>query len=219
MIALLGCAHSVTSSNPPPPPAARAGATYAGRIVLATPRLRDEVDDFDRAWMRRLQILGVTANVTYDDDRAVFDIYGTDAQSLSGIATVLADPSGASIDGSPIDGALLRWLPGFDGCDCGGRAEIRLNQYLMCDMRNRSEYRLTRPGFEARLHGRVILPPFELRDDIPQTMCPPSGAGYFPRSVLFDLPPDGNPTQIVLALGGGVLPEAPQILSVHGGAS
>jgi hypothetical protein len=169
--------------------------------------------------MRRLQVLGVTANVTYDDDRAVFDIYGVASDSLSGIATVLADQSGASIDGQPIDGALLRWVPGFDGCDCGGRAEVRLDPYLMCDMRNRSEFQLTRTGFQAQLHARVIMPPFELRDDIPQTYCPSSGAGYFPRSVLFDLPPDGNPTQIVLALGGGVLPEAPQIVSVEGGAS
>ncbi len=218
MFALLGCAHTVTSANPPPEPT-RAGATYAGRIVLATPSLRDEVEYFDRAWLRRLEILGVTAHVTYDDDRAVFDIYGVSADSLSGIATVLADPSQASIDNQPIDGALVRWVPGFDGCDCGGRVEVRLNQYQMCDMRDRTEFHLARTGFGAHLQGRVIVKPPPLTSDTPQVLCPTSGAGYYPHSVLFDLPPDGNPTQIVLALGGGVLPGTAQIVSVQGGAS
>jgi hypothetical protein len=216
-IAVSACAHTVTTSNPPPPPE-RAGAPYAGRIVLETPRLRGEVEYFDRVWLRRLEILGVTAQITYDEERAVFDLYGVAADSLSGIATVLADPSTASINGQPIDGALLRWLPGYDGCNCGGRAEVRLDQYQMCNMRDQSEFQLARTGFEARLHGRVIVKPPDVGSLNPEPLCPTSGPGYYPWSVLFDLPPDGNPTQIVLALGGGALPGAARIVSVQGGS-
>src|SRR5690606_11301235 len=77
LFAFTGCAHTVTEPNPPSPPA-KLDVPYAGRIVLSTPELRDRVDSFASPWIRRLEILGLTAQITYDDDRAVFDVYGTD---------------------------------------------------------------------------------------------------------------------------------------------
>ena len=221
LLAAAACAHGVSRPNPPAPVENR-GVPYAGRIVLVTPELRERVDAYADAWTRRLGILGFEARVTYDDERAVFDIYGTPPDTLPAIAALLADRGAWYLDGKPHDGALVTWLGPTPDCDCSGRVRVQIDRVRMCELLS-GEHELVRLGATLRLRGKVYwrLAKRDLYVDRPPGYSRCATEDYWPDNIVFELPPHASPTQrrdIVLALAGGSLPDAPRIAAVTRGA-
>lgn len=217
---LAGCAHGVTEPNSPAPPAPQGNTPYAGRIVLRTSALRDEVDQFASAWTRRLSILGATAKITYDDDRGVVDVYG--AVDLAFVSRVLAEPGGYFIDQMRVDGDVTAWFAPDITCGCSGRVWLQLTRAQMCDLAN-GVHTVARDGIVAE----VTTKKFWAVVDSPRFYdAPPDPGGcekenaYWLHHLLVGLPPTAtkeNNLEIVLALGGGILPAVPAIESVHRG--
>lgn len=223
LLAVLGaCAHGVSEPNPPSPPPPMS-VPYAGRIVLATDALRDRVDEFSTAWTRRLQILGLTAKVTYDDDRAVIDVYGAAAAQLERVAKVLADPGGYRLDGYAFDGIVETWLPSTPACNCSGRVRLSLDSSLLCALSN-GDQTVERNGVLARMQGTIF---WAYKDSDRYYAYPPEpgacrGDTWWPDNMVLELPigaSSATNVDIVLALGGGSLPAIPRIASITGGAS
>lgn len=217
---LASCAHGVTESNAPTPPPDM-NAPYAGRIVLQTDELRDEVDHFASAWTRRLSILRATAKITYDDDRGIVDVYGT--VDLDFVARVLADPGGFALEGMQVDGDVTQWFPPDVTCGCSGRVWLALDPTQMCALSN-GVHMVSRNG----MLGEVTTKRFWAVTNSSRFFdAPPYPGGcrkeneYWIHHLLVGLPPGATQesnTQIVLALGGGTLPAVPRIASVTRGA-
>ena len=216
---LLGCAHGVSRPNEVPPPAKRADP-YVGRIVLSTYALRDHVDDFKDTWTRRLAILGAGAHVTYDDTRAVFDVYGT--ANLEQTAKVLTDSGTWRLDDRELDGFVIAWLPPTASCGCSARVRVSLPSAWLCEMID-GVHMLSRDGRTTALLGKVRWMArsidkktvVEVERPSSYEKCPTED--LYPASVMFALPPDLSPeeqTRVALGLGGGTLPEIPRIVSV-----
>jgi hypothetical protein len=223
----LGCA-STTDSNPPgPPPAWK--QPYAGRIVLATPVLPDEVTRFDRFWSQRLSILGLPARIIYDDTHAIFDVYGAPPSALSGVASALADPGGW-MDHALDESFLVEWTPPTPACDCGGEMLVRVSGPEMCrwstttttpiELRRPGSPSLWVAGWRVLWHFRVKLGAnlegyAEGDSDVAKEglKCPEE---QWPK-VRVRLLPQTSPEQataVALALGGGRLPQLPRVESV-----
>jgi hypothetical protein len=227
LTAIVACA-STTAPNPPgPPPAGK--QPYAGRIVLSTPALPDQIDAFHESWSRRLSILGLPSRIVYDDTRAVFDVFGAPPAVLSGVAAALADPGGWM--GHALDGAFLsEWTDPTPTCRCGGRLSVVVAGGDRCSWRDTTgPVEIRRPGspslwvagWEVTWHYRVkaganIEGYAEGDSDRPKPglECP---AEQWPKVVAFRLLPDASPQQraaVALALGGGLLPTVPRVDSV-----
>jgi len=195
---------------------------YAGRVVVQTPTLREQVAGFESVWTRRLIILGATAKITYDDDRAVFDIYSREPVSLDHVAQQLVDPGGWQLDRYAADGALITWLPPSIGCECSARVRVSYDAHVLCAMTQERVYDVTRPGARTTLPGqlrwRARLP--DGRSVITQPpadrgKCPDDGV--WPDSVMFQLPLGMSREEsigVVLALAGGSLPDSPRVVSL-----
>lgn len=221
VVVLASCAHGVTESNSPtPPPRSEGNAPYAGRIVLQTGALRDEVDQFASAWTRRLSILGATAKITYDDDRGVVDVYGT--VDLDFVARVLADPGGYSIDQMLVDGDVSDWFAPDITCGCSGRVWLELTTSQMCALTN-GIHMVSRNGMLAEVTTKrfwKVVGSTRFFDAPPE----PGGCAreneYWLDHLLVGLPPTATKErnlEIVLALGGGILPAVPKIETVQRG--
>jgi len=216
---LAGCAHGVTESNPPTkPPTKDGGAPYAGRIVLQTAALRDQVDGFESAWTRRLSILGATAKITYDDDRGVVDVYG--AVDLDRVANILADPGGYSIEGMTVDGYVGEWFGPDVTCGCSGRLWVQLDSGQMCALVN-GTHMVSRNGMLAEVTTKRF---WTVVGSTRYVDAPPYPGGcekeneYWLHHVLVGLPPTATADrnlEIALALGGGILPAVPTIAAVE----
>lgn len=132
LLALAGCgAPTVTRSNPPPDPApAYDGAPYAGRIELEAPALAGHAEETWSVLRRRLAILEVPAQVTFDQQRAIVDVYGVEPSSLAALAERLASPMSPELFGS--SGRYVGLASGHvrlvgrprEGCGC--KAVVRL---------------------------------------------------------------------------------------------
>lgn len=181
--------------------------------MLASDALRDQVEDFKEAWTRRLAILGVTAHVTYDDNRAVFDLTGD--FDVDEVAHALADATPATLDGQEIlDGYALTWLPATAACACSSRVRVVLPRFGMCNLDGHHE--LVRDGLRVPMLGRVRwmmkLAENKVVEIDPPTHCSET---VYAESVMFALPPDlsqADQTRVVLALGGGRLPAWPRVV-------
>jgi hypothetical protein len=227
LTAAVGCA-STTAPNPPGPPA-REQRPYAGRIVLSTPALSDDIDALNQLWVQRLSILGLPSHVVYDDTRAVFDVYGAPASALGGVAGALTDPGGWM--GHRLDDAsLTEWTPATPACDCGGQMSVAVGGAERCNWGNTSgPVEIQRPGspslwvagWSVIWHHRV-----KLGSNVEGTSegdsdhrdlkfkCPEE---EWPKAVVFRLLPGTSweqGTAVALALGGGRLPEIPHVDSV-----
>lgn len=205
---LAACAHGVSRANDVPPP-------HGARLVATTIALREEVDGFRDAWTRRLAILGARAHITYDDNRAVFDLESD--RPLDEIAAVLADRGGAWLDDRPVDGTAIAVLPPTASCACSARVRISLDPAWLCRMGD-GMHRLARDGRVTPLRGKVRW--MQRRSDGVVEIDQPPGMGtcpapeIYPDSVMFALPPELSPaqqTQVVLALAGGTLPAPVQV--------
>jgi hypothetical protein len=217
---LAGCAHGVTESNPPGQPSPQGNAPYAGRIVLRTSALRNEVDQFASAWTRRLSILGATAKITYDDDRGVIDVYGI--VDLAFVSRVLAEPGGYFIDQMLVDGDVSQWFAPDATCGCSGRVWLALTQAQMCHLSN-GIHMVARDGMLAEVTTKQF---WKVAGSSRYYDTPPYPGGcvkeneYWLHHVLVGLPPTATKEQnleIVLALGGGILPAIPTIENVRRG--
>jgi hypothetical protein len=217
---LAGCAHGVTEPNSPGPPTPQGNAPYAGRIVLRTSALRDEVDQFANAWTRRLSILGVTAKITYDDDRGVVDVYGI--VDLAFVSRVLAEPGGYFIDQMLVDGDVSQWFAPDITCGCSGRVWLALAPSQMCHLAN-GIHMVARNGMLAEVTTKRF---WAVVDSSRYYDTPPDPGGcskenaYWIHHLLVGLPPTATKEQnleIVLALGGGILPAVPTIEKVQRG--
>lgn len=213
------CAHTVSRPNPAGPPPRR-DLPYAGRVVLASPALREQTEGFELAWNRRLQILGVTAHITYDDDRAVFDLYGLPPEALARIAGALVDPGGWSLDHARADGFVMTWLPPNATCDCSGRVRVAIDPHLLCGMLY-EQHAVERPGARTELRGhvrwRARVGDTEIDTERPAETHACPDKDVWPASIVLELPRGLSTeagTGVVLALAGGSLPAAPRIEAV-----
>ena len=223
LVALTGCAHTVSEPNPAEPAPPR-DVPYGGRIVLVAPELTHDVDPFESAWTSRLAILGVTAHITYDAGRAIVDVYGAKPDALPGIANALVDVGGwtlttldaprrpsAALRGPekpdlaiPADGALVTWLPAQH------RAKVAFDRDRLCTLMPRTDFELVRSGSRIPLTGQIRYHGFVARG----AQCP--NQQWWPESIVFDLP-EGVPAEpILLALAGGSLPSRPAVESIAG---
>lgn len=220
-IALLAsaCAHGVSRPNPPAPPARR-DVPYDGRVVLSAGALREHVEAFASAWTRRLSILGATAHITYDDDRAVFDLYGGGPAALDRVAAALADPGGWTLDGRALDGGLVVWLPPTPACQCSGRVRVSIDPTFLCALVD-GDHVLARGGATTVLPGTIRWKARSF-DKVIDLAQPDRSAGcptkdVWPDSITFDLPMTASheaQLAIVLGLAGGLLPEVPRLDAV-----
>jgi hypothetical protein len=225
MLGLLAasCAHEVSRPNPVGPPAPH-GLPYVGRVVVETPALREQVEAYESAWTRRLMIVGATATITYDDDRAVVDVYSAQPTSLDRIASLLVDAGGWQLDSFLYrsDGILVTWLPPTEGCACSGRVRVAIDRLVLCQMSNEGDHTLMRPGATATLFGKLRWlarrsDGTEMVTQAPsdRSHCPDKD--IWPDSILFSLPAgltDDMSIALVLGLAGGTLPQRPNIASV-----
>jgi hypothetical protein len=223
-----GCA-AVTEGNPPgPPPAWK--QPYVGRIVLSADSLRDEVELFERLWSRRLSILGLQTRVVYDDNRAVFDVYGAPPSALAGVASVLAHPGGWQMHVSLDRGLVTDRLPPTTGCACSGQIRVRFSS-----TDDRCSWGTTAGPLEVRGPGGASLWIASLKvtwqyryeiggsvegtairesdERLPSLECPKE---QWPLVLVRLLPETSSEqaTAIALAFGGGRLPEIPRVDSV-----
>ncbi|HEY4056698.1 MAG TPA: hypothetical protein VGM39_08815 [Kofleriaceae bacterium] len=216
----------MSEANPPTPPPQR-DVAYAGRIILGTDALRDEVSLFADVWTRRIEIMNLTATITYDDNRAIVDVYGTTPATLPAIANVLADRGGARLDGRFVDGSVITWLPPTPECNCSGRVRVRIDPRLLSLLQN-GDQQVFYKDLRAMMRGTIY---WATTTSSRYYVEPPSDLGcpgqqdqrscWWRDNIMFDLPPeathDAN-VAIVLALGGGTLPDDPRILSIGGGS-
>ncbi len=210
-IFLAGCATAVSEPNPPGPPGAspQADRAFSGRITLGSSALRDEVERFDSTWMRRLEVLGLTTRVTYDDNRAVFDIYGADPATLRDVARALLDPGAWSLSRTWADGHLAWWSP------VSGRAYVYEDRRVLCDLRSASELVISRAGAAYRLPIQIRWTLAGTDGNVVDT-GPPGGecptATVWPTGMVLQLATDRtDATNQLLAVAGGSLP-APAFL-------
>lgn len=133
LLVLAGCgAPTVTRSNPPPEPAPTyEGAAYAGRIELEVPALDGYAKETWSVLRRRLAVLEIPAQVTFDQRRAIIDVYGVEPSSLSALAERLASAMNPHLLGSsgrslPLTSAHVR-LVGRPREGCGCKAIVRLD--------------------------------------------------------------------------------------------
>jgi hypothetical protein len=229
LTAVLGCA-ATTAPNPPgpPPPGKR---PYAGRIVLSTPVLPDEIDAFNDAWSHRLSILGLPSRIVYDDTRAIFDVYGAPPSSLASVAGALADPGGWMEHA--LDNAFLtEWTAPTPACNCGGQMSVSVGGGDRCNWRDTTgPVEIRRPGspsfwvagWDVIWHYRVKVGIGANAEDYAEGDTPSPKPGLkcpeeqWRKLVVFRLLPGTSPRQgtaIALALGGGLLPQIPHIDSV-----
>ena len=211
---LAACAHGVSEPNPPTPPPHK-DVPYTGRFALATDALRDQVDGFASAWTRRLAIMGLTSKITYDDNRAVFDIYGVSPAQLGPIAAKLADFGGFMLDGYFVDGALITWLQPDAACGCSGRIRVRFSDAVMCSLATRTTAVAGRDGHATP----VVTRAFWRTEASPRYLDSPPGPGcngetnasprWWIDNIVIDLPLGATPEAnlaLVLGLAGGTLP-------------
>lgn len=131
-LVLAGCgAPTVTRSNPPADPAPTYdGAPYAGRIELEAPALHGYAEETWSVLRRRLALLEVPAQVTFDQQRAVVDVYGVEPATLNALAERLAHPMDPQLFGSgrymSLAFADVR-LVGRPREGCGCKATVRLD--------------------------------------------------------------------------------------------
>jgi len=188
---------------------------YAGRIVISSGELRERVETYESVWTRRLEILGATAHITYDDDRAVIDVYGTD--ELDAVAAMLVDPGRWVLDGRPLDASLVVWLPPTPGCGCSGRVRVAANAAFLCALVD-GDHGLERGDMRYELRGTVRWKARSF-DKVIDVAQPDRSAGcptkdVWPDSIVFDLPPTAERERqlaLVLGLAGGSFPDAPHV--------
>ena len=231
LTAVLSCAATTAPNPPGPPPPGK--QPYAGRIVLSTPALPNEIDAFNRSWSQRLSILGLPSRIVYDDTRAIFDVYGAPASALGGIASALVDPGGW-MDHRLDDAFLAEWTAPAPACDCAGQLSVSVGVGDRCNWRSTGgPIAIRRPGspslwvagWNVIWHHRVKLganvegyAEGDTDRPSPGLRCPDE---QWPKLVVFRLLPGTSPRQataIALALGGGPLPEIPHVDSVGSAA-
>lgn len=206
VVGLGACERPIARPNAPEPPVVT--ERYAGRVVLRTAMLRDRVADFAEVWHRRLAILSLTGRITFDDDAAVFDLYDVLPSELPAVVRVLVDRGGfvlrtasgqfVSLD----DGQVTHWKLPTPDCHCAGTV------------------RVSYPAHTLRLLASAAGTLSVLRDGVPTGWRIPSARIEWrtddrgertPVAVEFTLPEGNEARAMVLALGGGRLPQIPRI--------
>ena len=223
-LGLVACVNVITERHPagPPPDWKR---LYTGRIVLQTPSLPTMVEKFEKAWSRRLTILGITARIAYDETRAIFDVFDLPPRELPALVGALIDPGGWSIEQwSMEDISVATWLPATQHCDCSAQLRMTMPTAISCPISSGGQS-ITRPGSPpmgvtikkrwiiSGKGGGIDTSDYETDESDPYTKCP---AQQYPN-VTFKLPPGLSPAELrswVLAISGGSLPEIPIVESV-----
>jgi hypothetical protein len=177
--------------------------------VLRTSALRTHVAEFATAWHRRLGILGLTGQVTFNDESAVFDVYDAPASSLPHIARALADrgeyalraPGGRLLSLS--SGELTHWKPPTDACQCTAILRVSFARDVLTALADvRGELHLMRAG--EPLGQPFPAPRIEWRTD-ERGVREPIAAEF--TTAL----PEDEARTLALALAGSTLPDTPRL--------
>ena len=114
----------------------------------------------------------------------------------------------------------MQWFGPYDGCNCSGRVRLVFTEASMCATAN-GTHMISRNGMLAEIrtvkywqaaNGRYV--------DYPSALHGCSAEGHRIHHLLVYLPAGASQelnTEIVLALGGGTLPDVPQVASITRG--
>jgi hypothetical protein len=204
---LAACDSVTTAPTTIPPLEPHRGAT--GRVILAIPELPYTVEAVHHTLGRRLAILGVEARITYDRRRVVIDLAGLPPAELPRLARVLGDPGHVKVrDGRgfslKLDGELDRVEAGNAACACAARWRLAL------DPAASDWFMHAQPPLRVEQDGRALA---SLDRWVPAVEQPsPQQAPYIMGVDLLLKVVPAEPLPLMLALGGGQLPEPVSIV-------